>query len=361
MTRDTKRAAIWEDGVATFYVYSGTGNSYRVAQWMAEDARAAGLKATLHLEVPHPENIPGDLVGIVVPTHGFTLASGALGWIRRLPPGNGRAAVAVVTRGSVRVAGIYVPGFEGSATLLLSLILARRGYHLVGVEAFDMPSNWTALHSGQHPDVVAAIEARTRARVGALMRAIVHNERRPLSWCTAVVGLMLLPLSLAYLLAGQQFLSMLFFAGCRCTGCGVCATYCPHEAIEMRAFTGGRRPCWTRRCRACMRCMAYCPEEAVEVSHLLAGCVLLMALALPTERLLRHIGGRIPWLGLLGRLPRWLLDPTLGVAILHLLHPGFQRWLQRPAINRFFTCATFTHRYRRYHEPATSVRDLVER
>ena len=62
---------------ATFYFYTGTGNSYRVAAWMANAARDAGASATLRpVESSCPAEEVGEgetaLLGLVMPTHGFT-------------------------------------------------------------------------------------------------------------------------------------------------------------------------------------------------------------------------------------------------------------------------------------------------
>ena len=46
------------------------------------------------------------------------------------------------------------------------------------------------------------------------------------------------------------------------------------------------------------------------------------------------------------------------VLALGLVYPILHPLLKIGWINRFFTLATFTHYYRRYHEPETTLRDL---
>jgi len=59
------------------YFMTGTGNSYRAANWMIEAAQQKGINSTL---VPIEEGRPGEelgepghsLLGLAYPTHGFT-------------------------------------------------------------------------------------------------------------------------------------------------------------------------------------------------------------------------------------------------------------------------------------------------
>ncbi len=334
-----------------FVVYSGTGNTYRVAAWMADVARDAGRTTAVHMVSNvdlKPSMLRGaDLLVLATPTHGFTVPPGVLRAAWRLPPGHGRAAAVVATRGSLRVARFYLPGFEGSATLLLGLLLWLKGYRLRGVAAIDMPANWTSLHSGLPEDAVAHLAARARARAGLTMRRWLTGRRDPLPWLTFLVGLLLLPASLAYMVLGRRVLGKTFFASAACTGCGLCAETCPRGAILMRQAGGDQRsPYWTFRCESCMRCMAYCPEEAVEANQLLALGMTVLAGMMPARIISR-------------RLPRLMVGSALSLLALGLISPALHDLLGVTWVNRLATRTTLTHRYRRYHEPETSVGVLV--
>lgn len=47
----------------------------------------------------------------------------------------------------------------------------------------------------------------------------------------------------------------------RCTGCGICLTACPQEAIVLKA---GRAEIRQELCTDCGVCLSVCPEEAIE-------------------------------------------------------------------------------------------------
>lgn len=352
---------------AIFYFYTGTGNSYRVAVWMADAAsltddaasltndavRDAGTAVTVSsIKSAHPSEEIGQgetvLLGLVMPTHGFTAPWTMLSFALRLPRRRHTHAVVVATRA----------GFEGTATLLVASILALKGYRIRGTAGIDMPSNWISLHPGLSPDAVAGITARARKKAALFMDAILSGGQRFTSWVVSLLGLLVLPISLAYLLIGRFFLVKLFFASDRCNGCGLCAEHCPNGALEMRGSGSRSRPYWTFRCESCMRCMAYCPTRAVEASHLLGVGAYLLAGVIPTTALLAWLAVRVPVLVFLSWTPDWVLESVNAIVAIGLAYPVFQLLLRIGWVNRFFTRATLTHYYRRYHEPETTLRDL---
>ncbi|MFZ5918630.1 MAG: EFR1 family ferrodoxin [Chloroflexota bacterium] len=347
---------------ATFYFYSGTGNSYRVTSWMAEAAREAGATVTVRpiaAAGPAEEIGAGEtaLLGLAMPTHGFTAPWAVLRFALRLPRRAGTHAVAVATRAGSRIGRFFTPGFEGTATLLVALILALKGYRIRGTAGIDMPSNWMALHPALRPQTVAGIVARARRKTTRLMDTLLSGRRHLGHWTTFLIGLLVLPISLAYLLIGRLFLGKLFFASERCTGCGLCAAHCPNGAIEMRG-SSKPRPYWTFRCESCMRCMVFCPTQAVEASHLLAVGIYLLPSVFPLSALLGWLVARAPLLALLNGTPRQALEWVYPLIALGLAYPVFHRLLRIGWVNRFFTHATLTHYYRRYHEPETTLKDL---
>lgn len=348
---------------ATLYFFTGTGNSYRVAAWMADAARDAGAAVTMRpIESTHPSEEIGKgetaLLGLVMPTHGFTAPWAMLRFALRLPRRSNTHAVVVATRAGLKIGPVFTPGIEGTGTYLIALILALKGYRIRGATGVDMPSNWIALHPGLSPDAVTGIVARARKEVAGFIGTILSGKRRFTGWIALLVGLWFFHISLGYLLIGRFFLAKLFFASDRCTGCGLCAESCPNNAIRMRGSGNHRRPYWTFHCESCMRCMAYCPTRAIEASHLLGVGAYLLATAIPTTALLAWLTARVPALASSNGTPRWVLESVYAVVALGLVYPLFHFLLKIAWVNRFFTLATLTHYYRRYHEPETTLKDL---
>jgi Pyruvate/2-oxoacid:ferredoxin oxidoreductase delta subunit len=348
---------------ATVYYYTGTGNSYRVAVWMVDALAAAGTTVTLRpIGSTHPTEEIGDgavaLLGLVMPTHGFTTPWAMLCFAFGLPRRRGTHAVVVATRAGMRIGSFYTPGFEGTATLLVALILAVKGYRIRGTAGIDMPSNWIALHPALSPQAVSGIVNRAEASTAHFMSTLVSGRHGFPNWLAPLLGLLVLPISVVYLFIGRLFLAKLFFASDRCTGCGLCAKHCPNGAVVMRGTGKDARPYWTFRCESCMRCIGYCPPQAVEASHLLAVSVYLLAGAIPTAAALVWLTVRVPFLAFLTFVPRWILESVNALVALALIYPLFHLLLRIRGVNWFFTHATLTHYYRRYREPETRLKDL---
>jgi Pyruvate/2-oxoacid:ferredoxin oxidoreductase delta subunit len=241
---------------------------------------------------------------------------------------------------------------EGTAAYLVAFILAMKGYRIQGVSGLDMPSNWLALHWGLSPANAGVIIARAEKRMERYIGGLLDGRKVFRGGICLFLGLLLLPVSFLYLLAGRFFLSKLFFADSRCTGCGLCAESCPCGAIRLYGAKQSR-PYWTFSCESCMRCMGFCPEQAVQASH--PGGVLLwyvtrLTLAafaaslvtLPTP--LPLIAGYVIRLSVfsLAYLPFWYLG-------------------RFSPVNGFYFRTTLTRWYRRYHEPETTISDLMRK
>jgi len=278
--------------------------------------------------------------------------------LARRPRRRDTPAMVVATRAGSRIGPTYTPGVEGSAIYLVALILALKGYRIRVAAGVDMPTNWISLHPGLAPTTVAGIVARAETKVAGLMDIVLSGNRRLAGWGNLVFGLLVAPLSAAYMLVGRFCLGKLFFASDRCNSCGLCAEYCPNQAIRMRGRGSRRRPYWTFHCESCMRCMGFCPTQAVEASHLLAVGLFYLAAAIPTTALVAWVIARAPLLGFLSGTPRLLLDSIFIIIAVGLAYPILHFVQGFGWVNRFLTLFTLTHYYRRYREPGTTLKDL---
>jgi len=346
------------------YFMSGTGNTYRVARWMADAASAGGLAVELHqvgfgTEALDRASGPARLTGVLMPTHAFTAPWPIIKLAFRLPRGKGTHAFVVATRAGTKFGRVNLPGLEGTACYLTALILALKGYNVRGVQALDMPSNWIAAHSGLKPANVTDIVAKAKVRADGFIRRILDGRTRWGEFVFLALGVLLIPVTLGYLVYGRFGLGKLWFADNRCNSCGLCAKSCPFNAIRML----GRkepRPYWTLRCESCMRCMAFCPEKAIQAGH--SWAVILFSLAsIPfSVYLLNWLSGYYPAAanlkaGLAGR----VIQYPFYVAVVVLAYAVFWRLVRWPVVNTLFTYTTFTRLFRRYHEPGTRLGELA--
>lgn len=329
-------------------VWSGTGNSRRVAERFAVAARARGAIAEVS---SRPATVarhrPGRrLLGLLGPTHGFTAPWPLLRAAAKVPGVRGVDAFVLVTRGAMRVGRWTLPGFEGTAAVLPALLLALRGARLRGVGAVDMPQNWTVVIPAGAPADVATIVARGEARTDAFAARLLRGERVFGGWAQAAVGALMLPLSLAYLLIARLVLAKAFYADERCTSCGACAAACPHGAI--RLLGPARRPYWTFACHNCMRCMARCPEDAIQGAQAWLAFY-VWASGLPVAALVvAALGVPAGWASGAARL---LLGYGWIVGVVWATYGLLWLGLGVPGLRRVLGWATLTRGYRRYRGP----------
>ncbi|MDP2233781.1 MAG: EFR1 family ferrodoxin [Actinomycetota bacterium] len=334
------------------YVWSGTGNTRHVAESLAEAARSRGSSARVHMLEGVDEQQPQapQLIGLLGPTHGFTTTWPILKAAMTIPGVRDVDAFVLVTRGGTKVAGTIFAGFEGTAAYLPAAMLAMRGARIRGVGAIDMPLNWTVIVPAFGPLGVEAIVDRGDDQTSRFASRILDGKTAFGGLAQLLLGLLILPLSLGYMLIARLLLAKMFFADERCTSCGVCEKNCPQKAVRLRGQSC--RPYWTYSCQNCMRCMSLCPTEAIQGGQAwLVFYMWLVALpvgAVAAGALLDAMGvtsGVISGVLSLVTSYVWIMFAVwlaYGILWLGLLVPGVRFVLSR---------ATFTRRYRRYRGP----------
>ncbi len=354
----------------TIHFMSGTGNSYRVATWMKDLAIRKGMNAKAlpialdrnPKDTPEPDEA---LLGIVMPTHAFTAPWHMIRFVSRLPRVKKTHAFCLATRAGLKFGGVFTPGISGTGTFVIAILLALKGYRVRGVMSLDMPSNWTAFHSGLRPDKVRAIIDRAQPRAERFFDRICTGGTVAFTGNNlyeVICGSLLIPISLPYLLIGRFFLAKLFFANNQCNGCGVCADNCMVQAIKMAGRGLPHRPYWRYNCENCMRCMAFCPQAAIEAGHSWA-ILLSFITSIPISVFLLSWAGDALSIGVdvqSGLLKRFI-DLLYLYLSLFLSYAVFERLVRIPLVNTFFTYTTLTHIYRRYREPETALRDISPR
>lgn len=338
--------------IVELVVWSGTGNTRRVAERIAASARArCSVAVVRNANDPAADPVVGRrLLGLLAPTHGFTAPWPILRAALTLPGVRGADAFVLVTRGGTRVAGKVLPGFEGTAAYLPALLLWLRGARIRGVGAVDMPLNWTVVVPAFDADAVAEIVERGDAQTDAFAHRLLGGQTAFGGWVQLVLGLLILPLSLGYMLIARLMLGKMFFADERCTSCGTCEKHCPQGAVRLSGRA--RRPYWTYNCQNCMRCMSNCPTDAIQGAQ---GWLVFYIWLLTLPVAARATTALLGLLGISGGVVASMLRLAVGyvwivVAVwaaygilwLGLLVPGLRFVLAR---------ATFTPLYRRYRGP----------
>jgi Pyruvate/2-oxoacid:ferredoxin oxidoreductase delta subunit len=173
-------------------------------------------------------------------------------------------------------------------------------------------------------------------------------------------------LPIAYLIIARMFMAKVMFSNNKCIGCGLCARFCPNNAIVMKAAGPKKRPYWTYHCENCLRCMGFCKKKAVEAGHSWA-VLLYFIISVPVisyawmwlhESLSFYPVRSGYWTIEVAYIFSFLLYIIYFLFAVFLSYWIFWHLIQFPVFNKFFSLTTLTHYYRRYHEPDTKLKDL---
>lgn len=341
---------------AIFYYMSGTGNSFRTAVWAAQELNLKDKTKVIPFEKAElisRTTSEQPLLGLFFPTHAFTAPWAVFKFALSMPNSKNTPIIIIATR-----AGAFypfpLPGMEGTACLLIALILMLKGYDVRGFSGMDMPSNWLAVHWGMNKQHAEYFYNKTKRELKIFISKISLKQKIYKSIPSWIMGLLLLQVSFMYLIFARLMLSKIMFADETCNSCGICASYCPFGAINMLGKKH-QNPYWTFSCESCERCIAYCPKKSIQAGHsyiLLLYWIFYGVLGFIPIKLASYYG--IFKTGL----PAMILSLTYtlvffyaGYWILHFLcRTKLFAWI--------LSHTTFTKIFRRYNQHDTSLNDL---
>ncbi|MDE6300581.1 MAG: EFR1 family ferrodoxin [Muribaculaceae bacterium] len=231
-------------------VFSGTGNSLRVARLLQKELGDAIVM--LPGEIPYPAD--GRLIW-VFPIYSWGLPPVVLDAIASSPEGRDTQTFMVATCGDD----------IGRADRRWAKAVRKRGWCPAGAFSVQMPNTYVLMKGFDvdSPELAQAKVTAAPARVAAIAAAIrqATESGRPASTdvvsgsFAAIKTGVIYPWFRRYAMSPEPF-----FADDRCIGCGLCARSCPLHNITM---TQTGRPDWGDRCTLCLRCYHVCPAHAV--------------------------------------------------------------------------------------------------
>lgn len=336
-----------------FFVYSGTGNTYKAAKCIGEAAKSKGTDYTIKMidTASKPEEYTPSadhLLGLMAPTIGAIQPMSFFGFILRLPKGKGQKVFLAGTGAWTKVGPVLLPGYVGYGLYLAALFLFGKGYKVVGITGFGMPHNWTALIPPYGGNLEDRINKEIYTPAEKFAYDLLLGKRVFKRIGDLIFTLLIFPLPFLFILIGHLFLAKTMFAGSSCNGCGLCAENCPRKAVKM---LGGKRkqPYWTFKCEQCMRCAGFCPMKAVESNTVLfvVDMLVFFTFSLP------FITG-ILLLDILAYYLICLLFLAATYAIFFLLN-------KIPLLNKAFTYLSIPHYWRKYRQADVKLTDLTVR
>ncbi len=237
-----------------FCVFSGTGNTRKVAARFAEELRALG-HTTSSYEIkkgaPMPELEGFDLLIFGYPVHAFNAPEIVTKFLKKFPKGS---------------LPFYLLRSEGepsklndAAGLAPKRILQKKGYSLAGEFTVVMPYNILFRHSDKMA-VRMWQAAEKRIEHGARLVDALGGETKKVNLIRRAAAFCLRIEHPAMPVLGKTF----HVNAKQCVGCGKCAAGCPTGNIRMEEG----RPKFGGHCVGCMGCAFWCPADAVRISLL---------------------------------------------------------------------------------------------
>jgi ferredoxin len=259
------------------FYFSGTGNAKKVAEWMNKHANEEGVHSELvdisKMDIRKVQPEPGEMIGIISPTHGFNYPPIVINFIFRFPRAKYRNKIFLMnTRAGMKLSKLFLPGLSGIAILLASLVLLLKGYRIVGMRPIDLPSNWISLHPGLKEKVIVSMHEHYHKKAVCFIDQMIHGKRNYHSLLGLPWDLAISPIAFGYYFIGRFVLAKTFYASHACDNCMLCIKQCPVKAISLV----DNRPFWSYRCESCMRCMNNCPKRAIETAHGFLTVVLIL-------------------------------------------------------------------------------------
>ena len=243
---------------AVFFVFSGTGNTMRVSEVLAEKWREYGHEADIvpiRAEAQYPDLKEYDIVLVGYPVHAFNAPAAVLKFLKKLPAGDtGNPKPCYLLRTSGEPLKM-----NNAAGIMPKRILKKKGYKVLGEFRYVMPYNIIFRHSDgmaarmwQDANLRLTENARTMSEGGG---EVLKNG----PW-KRLVSFVLRIEHTAMPLIGRSFHAKKKL----CVGCGLCEKACPQGNIEMK----NGRPKFKGKCVGCMGCAFSCPKDAIRTGVL---------------------------------------------------------------------------------------------
>ncbi len=227
------------------YYFSGTGNSFRAAQRIAQalgDTRLISMRCD-PAQVSAEE---AEVIGFVFPIYHWSVCVPVQAFIKKLKV-NPKAYIFAVTT------PVAVNGF---AFEKLDEMLRAKGARLHYGRILRSVANLCIVYP-PFPSEKRVIP-RSERELGEIAAELAARKERKYPKAGFLTR-RLYPLVMPKYLPVQPYVDMGFRISEACVSCGICSKVCPQKNIDMQSG----KPVFLHNCCSCMACVAWCPKKAV--------------------------------------------------------------------------------------------------
>lgn len=262
------------------YYFSGTGNSLRAAQRIAERLGDTEIISMRN----NPEEVSGaeyEMIGFVYPVYHWTMPEPVVQFIEKLEI-NAKAYIFVVVMPS------FVTGY---ACERLEEILYKKN----AVISYGAKVNSVANYAIVYPPMPSPklVVPKTEKKLTKISDEIKAKKFKNIPRAGKMVRRRYSKVMPAYK-SLQQYADYPFTISEDCISCGLCTRICPCANIKMK----DGKPSFQHHCAQCMACVCHCPkraigykikeEELAQLSDLFLNVPIVKMMGLPPKRKLYH-------------------------------------------------------------------------
>lgn len=230
------------------FYFSGTGNSLRAAQIIAQEIGGARLVPIKNGQSDEPQTLAAaaETVGIVCPVYEWDVPEPVKDFLVRL---------VVSPRAYVFMVATYI-AVHGRCFETVDAALRRKGTALhYGRALRCVASQCIAYEPFPPAKFMVPVSERNAHKIG---REIARQKQKRYPAMSPVTR-WLYPKIMGPFMAVRPEYDKGFYTSDACTGCQICRRICPCGNIT---FAEGR-PVWNHACEGCNACVVYCPAKAI--------------------------------------------------------------------------------------------------
>ena len=242
----------------TIFCFSGSGNSY----WVAETL-AAHLSDTTVVMIPtllEARGIElGERVGFVYPVYKGFPPNLVTYFVEELLAGQNAEHVEYL----FQISTCYLSPFWAQYAMESSLFKVGMGVSYTN--RVKMADTFVPLFKTPDSDRIDRLYSEAEKKIATIAGEIEEGAikiARSAPFAKIATRYMMKPVQRAMMDSAEGFA-----VTDACTGCGLCYRICPSENIEMR----DGKPTWDRLCSSCLACYHRCPEQAITFKRRIRG------------------------------------------------------------------------------------------
>lgn len=230
------------------YFFTGTGNSFRIAEKIAEKLQSCeivAIKENTDMKITEEY----DRIGFVFPVYFQGIPRILMEFLKsaRFPEQGHTYYFAVATYGKL----------HGNALSWVDKLLRNKGIKLNYGKNLKMFSNYVVLYNMSHN--IEKITAQSEIEGDSIVSDILEKKINTISG-----GNSILDWYYKKQIGRVSKLDVHFSVSNNCISCGKCMEVCATENIVMK----NGRPQFQHHCNQCMGCIQFCPQKAINYKNI---------------------------------------------------------------------------------------------